>query len=560
MTAREPHPHPQQILTSECVIPMARGEQEIHSVAIAGGRIVAVGGRELLDRHPGCEVLDFGERPILPGFVDSHVHYEIESVSLETSVPIHTPPCESIEDIIDVLRENLSWSERRGGWLIGEGNLMQDQRLKERRVPNRLDLDRVSTKVPIALRIGGHTTAMNSRALELLDFEGAFKLPRGAVLERDERGALTGVAREVFYHLPIPLPSGEELREILKAGMRRAFTQFGVTTIGEIPRTLEAVELMESMTNSGELPCRVRTFLRPGPMGPPQDLIEYALARAGSGDPDRYRAQGIKLFADGGLSAATAATLRDYAIRPGSKGRLAYTAKELRHLLESIVSSSLQPMVHAVGERGQIAVCDAISSLGIDGPLPPRLRPRLEHAGNFVSGRRVIDAWERSGMLPVPNIVMLYSFGAYMPRYLGPYGEHGRFPLRMMAEEGWRLASGSDITGDEPQATNPMFGIWTAVARRSVTGELIEPEQALTVEQALRMYTIDAAAALGDEETLGSIEAGKQADIVVLERDPRAVPVEELRDIKTDLVMLAGRVVHERPGHGARPIADVGSH
>jgi hypothetical protein len=546
-------------LVSERVMTMAgpagrgAGDDGIHTVAISGGRILETGGRELAERlrREGCEVIDVGERPILPGFIDSHVHFEIESVSLRTTVSIHTPPCESIDDIVTTLRENLSMSEARGGWLVGEGNLMQDQRLKERRVPNRHDLDKVSKTVPIALRVGGHTTSMNTRALELADFGGKLKLSRGAVLERDEAGELTGVAREVFYHLPIPLPHGDDLRDVMVTGMRDAFTRHGVTAIGEIPRSVEGVEMMDRLVADGELACRIRTFVRPGPMGSMAEMIAFA-GRENRSSDDRFRIQGIKLFADGGLSAATAATLRPYAatIRRGSRGRLSYTGRELRKLIGEIVEAGLQPMVHAVGERGQIAVCDAVESLQI-GSVGQRLRPRLEHGGNFVSGPQVVDAWERSGVLPVPNIVMLYSFGAFMPRYLGDYGNHGRFPLKMMVEEGWRPPSGSDITGDEPQATDPMFGVWTAVARRSVTGDQIEPEQALTVEQALRMYTIDAAAALGDEDVLGSLEPGKLADIVVLDRDPRDVPADALRDVKADLVFLAGELVHERAGAGS---------
>jgi hypothetical protein len=223
---------------------------------------------------------------------------------------------------------------------------MQDQRLADRRVPNRHDLDKVSTTIPIALRVGGHTTAMNSRALELADFGGRTKLSRAALLERDERGELTGVAREVFYDLPIPLPEGDAMREALVNGMRQAFTRHGVTMIGEIPRTVRATRLMHELVDDGSLRCRIRAFVRPEPGMTVQETIEVARGWSHT-DETKFRVQGIKLFADGGLTAATAATLRPYAIRRGSRGRLKYTASELRQYISWIAEASLQPITPA---------------------------------------------------------------------------------------------------------------------------------------------------------------------------------------------------------------------
>jgi predicted amidohydrolase YtcJ len=541
-----------QVLLSSRVLTMSRtGPATAEAVALAGNRIVAVGGRELADgAGEGVRVLDFGDRPVLPGFVDTHVHFEIHSVAAATAVQIHTPPCASIGDMVETLKANVHLAERRGGWLVGEGNLMQDQRLAERRLPNRRDLDAVSTEVPIALRIGGHTTAMNTPGLERAERGFETKPTRSAVIERDGEGVPTGIAREVFYHLPIPWPEGEALADHLKSTLRDHFTAHGVTTIGEIPRTVGGVALMEQLTATGELPCRIRNFLRVGPMGTMDEMVELAHATAGRADPDLFRNQGIKLFADGGMTGATGAMLREYAIRPGSRGRLSFTGPHLRRLLERIFAAGLQPMVHATGERAQLAVCEALVDVS-PGPLPPQRRPRLEHAGNLVSERRVMDAWADAGVLPVPNIGFLYSLGPAMPTYLGAYAEKGRFPLKTMAENGWPLISGSDITGDEPRGTNPLFGFWTAVARRGFTGELIEPEEAITVEQALRMYTIDAAAALGDEDLVGSLEPGKAADVVVLARDPRSVDPEDLEGVEVDFVFMDGRQVHARPGAAA---------
>jgi predicted amidohydrolase YtcJ len=175
--------------------------------------------------------------------------------------------------------------------------------------------------------------------------------------------------------------------------------------------------------------------------------------------------------------------------------------------------------------------------------------PRIEHAGNFVPDWALTRAWRDAGAIAVPQPVFLYAIGDFMPAYVGEYGRAGQFPLRRLIDEGWRLSGSSDVwIGSEQRQTNPLFGMWCAVARKGFLGEPIEPEQAIGVEEAVRLYTSDAAAALGEERRRGSLERGLIADVVVLDRDPRSVDVDELPDIQVDFVLAGGRVIHQRDG------------
>jgi predicted amidohydrolase YtcJ len=190
-----------------------------------------------------------------------------------------------------------------------------------------------------------------------------------------------------------------------------------------------------------------------------------------------------------------------------------------------------------------------VESLG----APDRELPvRIEHAGNMVTSPETTDAWRRAGIEPVPQAVFLYNFGGFLPVYLGRHGTRGRFPFRSLLADGWRLPLSSDITlGAEERQTNPLFGMWCAIERRSFSGDPVEPEQAVSFADALRMHTINGARVLGVEAERGSLEPGKVADAVVLERDPRAVPASALPDIRVDYVYVGGELAYRR--EGARP-------
>jgi predicted amidohydrolase YtcJ len=214
-------------------------------------------------------------------------------------------------------------------------------------------------------------------------------------------------------------------------------------------------------------------------------------------------------------------------------------------MLRDILAADLHAVVHTVGERAQLVVCGAIERVRADqGFASPYVR--LEHAGNYISDDRVIQAWERAGIVPVPNIVMMHSYGDAMPRYLGASNAGVRFPLRTLMARGFALGVGSDVTGDEPRGTNPLFGMWCATQRRAWNGEHVSAQEAVEPTDALRMQTINAARVLGKDSSRGSLESGKLADIVVLDRDPTRVGADELLATRVDLVMVGGAVAHVR--------------
>jgi predicted amidohydrolase YtcJ len=539
------------------VLTMADDGAEAQVVATVDGRVVATGPRPLLDQLvPGTHVLDAGQRTVVPGFVDVHAHGEVAARTIAATVDCRAPGCRSVADVLDVFSANLSRADR--GWLVGQGNLFLDQKLAERRLPTRDELDTVSTNVALALRAGGHVTVLNTRAQELSGIDAGYRPPDHSVtgkpiVERDDFGNPIGVVKEMDNLLPIPPLEGSALRAAIKEGMCEVFTRRGVTCVGEISETVDGLHDMDELHQRGELQVRTFVYLwAPGTVS----LDEACTWRAHHTfrSPDtRFRIQGVKLFADGGYSAASAAVKHEYVDHPGWCGALALSASDVTEALARTREAGLQLAIHANGDRAQEEVCAAIAAAG--GAPEGSLRTRVEHAGNFLPDLgETTDWWRRAGIIPVPQPVFLYTFGDFFPVYLGQYGARGRFPFRSLLRDGWRLSGSSDVwVGSEEQATNPLFSVWCCVARRTFRGDTIDEDEAIPVEDALRMHTIDAAAVLGQERLIGSLEPGKAADCVVLDRDPTACATEELLDVQVDAVVVDGRLVYER--EGASPLA-----
>jgi predicted amidohydrolase YtcJ len=545
------------VLVSRRIVTMRAGEDEVldGGVAVAGERIERLVGRDEIEAlaAAGAQVIDVGERSLLPGFVDPHAHVEVACRASHGTVDVRTPEVACVSDLQDRLAEALPDAERTG-WVIGQGNLFYDRKLREGRLPTRKELDAVSRTVPIALRAGGHVTVLNTAALERAGIDKDYRPPEHSItgkpiVERCQcHDEPTGVVKEMDNLLPFPLEDRDTISDALETGMRELFTANGVTSVGEISETLDGIGCMDRLAIAGRLPARVRLYLwAPGTMDLDQACdwrSHFSLASPSS----RLGVGGVKLFSDGGYSAASAAVNADYVhVEHPHSGSIALTADQVEEAVGLTRDAGLQLAIHANGDRAQEWLCETIASRSGRSEVANRIR--IEHAGNFRPQEKTSDAWRQAGILPVPQPVFLYTFGDYFVDYLGDYGAQGRFPFRTLLDEGWPLSSSSDVwIGSEREATNPMFAVWCSVARTSYAGRRIDPEQALTVDEALRLSTLGAAEAMGEAAEKGSLEPGKLADVVALDRDVHRVAVDDLRGVKVDLTMVGGDVVHRREG------------
>jgi predicted amidohydrolase YtcJ len=522
------------------------------AVWLKGDRIHAVGGEDVAAAaiRDGALVEDFGERYVSPGFVDPHAHVEIGAVALRGYVDLRVPRVRCVDDVLQTLADHADGSS---DWILGQANLFWDSKLADGRYPTREELDRVSRRQPIAVRAGGHYSVLNSRALEvsgIADYTRSEGMMGRALVHLDATGEPTGLVGEVDALLPLPQPEGAELRSALKAGMEALFTRYGVTAIGEISETRQGADAMFALAAEGSLAARIGLYLWvPGAFSV-EGAREFQERRR-SDATGMVTVKGLKIFADGGFSSRNAATLTPYRPRYahslGASGKLNLHTERIRDHLLDATEMDLQLAVHTNGERAQREAAAAVlGAMRMDARA--RGRTRLEHAGNYVTSQETVSSWLEAEIAISPQPAFLYNFADFIPQLLGRVGERGRHPFKSLLAGGIRVGGSSDLhMGSEVEQTNPLFGVWCSVKRESFLGKVLEPDEAVTLDEALRMHTLDAAALLGMESTVGSLEVGKLADVVVLEEDPHDVTVDQLREIRTDLVVVGGRTVHRRP-------------
>jgi len=534
-----------KVMTME---PQARKDWE--GMAIRDGRIMRMLRRSDVAevKGPQTRVHDLGARPLMPGFIDVHAHSEVMCRTNQSTIDCRAPECGRISDVQDKLRDAARVTPK-GNWVVGQGNLFFDRKLAEGRLPSRAELDAVSADHPVILRAGGHISVLNTRALEAAGIDRDYTPPPFSItgppkVERDANGDATGVVKEMDVLLPLPSVDASDLKAALKNGILNSFSTHGVTCIGEISETVAGMEAFSELAEEGELPAAMRYYIwAPGTLKIEQAARWRDHINLGA-NPADVRVQGIKLFSDGGFSAKSAAVTCPY-LGTDSCGDIAFSKYFFRRAVELSQPEGLQLSVHANGDRAQQWLCGQLLDLGGATSGPSRMR--IEHAGNLMPSIDTMEWWARAGVIPVPQAVFIYTFGEYFADYLGDFGRRGLFPFRSLIGEGWHLNGSSDVwVGSEREATNPWFSIWCCMKRQAYSGAILDASEAITLDEALRMHTLDSAAVLGEADVRGSLAPGKYADIIAPDADPYSVSVDGLRDMKVGFVMARGRCVIDK--------------
>lgn len=536
------------VLDAGRLVPI-EGDPSATAIHVRDGVIVSTGGTELVQRavENNIEVIDRRNETVLPGFVDPHVHFEHLAVGRARGVDCRYPTCKSVADVLDALAS----AEPYEGWLLGYGNLFLDSKLADRRLPTREELDSVSTTVPIVIQCGGHMSVLNSAAIRLIPEHvfaaGASGLWGAPRIDRDEHGELTGVVAEVDGHLPIPHPSREERVQHLREGAREIFLRYGVTTLGEMVESLDSAELLDELTHSDDIAQRVRGMLMVPTVAPGPEAIDMVAEDQGKvATAARFALSAIKVFADGGYSARNAAAttpyLEEQAARRFDRGRINLGHNDIRQLLSVARYSDVRLAIHANGARAQQEALQAIIDSG--DPLEHQ-SPRIEHLGNVVQDLSILSMIKRANATPVMQPGFLHAFiGDFVPMVLGDAVQSGRMPLRTILDDAIVPAISSDVgLGADDAQSNPLFTCDVAHRRYSYWGREIEPWESISIEESLRLHTLEAAKSLSLDSVVGSLVPGKQADFIVYDQDPRGAG-DEVASLTPQEVYVAGKAVH----------------
>ena len=509
----------------------------VQAVATSGRQVLAVGSdREIRALVTGrTEVVDLKGREVTPGFNDAHHHF---GAMLARYIDCQNPAIQSIGDIVAaVAREATGLPE--GAWIRGKG--YNHRRLDDQRHPTRWDLDPVSPRHPVVLmRTCGHIGVANSRALEVMGLDDTSADPPGGHYDRSD-GRLSGVLFERALY-PVVRASSAARAELEAEVTRQSEVclRMGWTTLQDPGvRNAALIPALIAAERAGRLPVRIRAFAELAGMEPHGvSLVEAGIA-SGFGN-ERLRIGPCKFMVDGSSSGPTAATRAPYVSQPDFSGFLQMSQDELDTWVLKARRQDFQVTMHAVGDRAIEMCLDAFARA--DSRVPSSdPRHRIEHCA--MCPPDLVKRVRAQRIIPVVQPTFLWDFGEGYVRDYGAGRGAAMFPLRSFLDAGVVVAGSTDSPVSRRE---PLFGIQQAVTRRTRQGEVCDPGQRVTVAEAVRMFTYGSAYATGEEGALGSLEPGKLADLVVLERGLEDGPAESIGEISVDLTMVDGAVVTGR--------------
>jgi predicted amidohydrolase YtcJ len=534
----------------------------VQAVAVRGGRIVAVGeDKTVLGlRGPKTRVIDARGRTVLPGLMDSHVH-PVGVVTTELADP--PPVIRSLADAFAYIRKRAG-EVPRGEWIVLR--FAFPTRLDEARFPTRAELDAAAPDHPVLFN-AGPAGMVNSRALAVSKVTRDTPNPTGGMVVKDARTAEpTGLLRNAYSVLRgVPSPSARVKPKALREGVKKLFRLYneqGLTSIADRNAGSGALTLYRELARAGELGVRVNVAPTFDPSGTRELTVKRLEALegkdrrngpSGAGD-DWVRVGPLKMFLDGGMLNGTAymrqpwppgptyqVTEKDY------RGLLFIKPARLQMVVEEAAKRRWQVTAHTAGEAAMDVLLDAYEQANRTVPIKP-LRFCIAHA-NFPS-KSNLQRCKELGVCADVQPAWLYKDGATLGRILPAKRMRWFQPYKTWLEY-TTIGGGSDhmLRYDSLDSTNPWnpwLGIWVALTRSTERGGKIEPGEALTREQALRLYTTNNAYLHHEEKLKGSLEVGKLGDLIIIDRDVLKCPVDDVRKTRVLLTVVGGKVVYEQ--------------
>lgn len=517
---------------------MDPGNPTVEAVAIRNGFVVAAGGNA--DAHsaaaPKSVVIDLNGRTATPGLNDAHAHPMLVGMALGDLV-ISTPPVDSIAEIVALVDEA---AERRqpGTWIIGRG--YDQARLIDQRHPTRFDIDPVSPEHPVLLfRACHHIGVANSAALALAGIDRHSPDPEGGQIDRDDDGEPTGVVRETALTLvqqAISDPTQDELEGYIERGLN-AFLASGVTSTVEagIDRP-EELRAYQALWRRGELPAR--TYLMMIISETLDEMIELGIQ---SGFGDAYLRIGpAKLFSDGSIGGRTARMRLPYQGQAENVGLWMQEPEVMKGLVQKAHSAGFQVGIHAIGDAAIDLILDAYAAAQMADPRPDP-RHRIEHCS--IVDLPTIDRIARLGVIPVPGTSFLYYFRDAYVQNLGMDRIRHTYGMRSFIDRGVIAAASTDAPVVPTSAT---IGLQTMMTRVDMDGNAVWTDEAVTLDEALRAYTVNGAYASHEDHLKGSLRPGMVGDVTVFDADLDAVPPTEIGQVQIDHTILGGEVAYTR--------------
>jgi len=504
------------------------------------GRVVATGSEAPLRERAGDEVRieSLAGRTVLPGLIDAHGHLMGLGLALRQADLVGS---RSLDEALERVRD-FAAARPNASWIVGNG--WNQVIWKLGRFPTAAELDSAVADRPVWLeRVDGHAGWANSAALRLAGIDRRTADPVGGRIERDAAGEPTGVLVDAAMSLvssKVPAADAAELGAALDGALQR-LASLGITSVHDAGIDVDDYRLYRQYADQARLTTRIYAMVRD--TGEDFDQIAAGGPLLAYGN-DHLTVRSVKMWADGALGSRGAAMIEPYSDDPHNRGLLFRTPAELRAAVEKAFSHGFQVNIHAIGDAGVREVLDAYSQAYRSHPDARGFRNRVEHS-------------QIAALEDIPRYLPLRLVASMQPTHatsdmnmaedrVGPRRILGGYAWRRFLDQGTRIAGGSDFPVELPE---PFYGLHAAVTRQDHENRPDGgwyPDQRMSREEALRAFTLDAAWAAHQDDRLGTLEPGRWADFIVLDRDYFQVPEQDIWTIQVLQTWVGGRQVFLR--------------
>ncbi len=514
----------------------------VDAVGIEGDKIIAIGSLEEVKQKMKKDVklLDLEGKTMLPGFIDCHMHPIIFMFFL---INLDLSSVKSLKELQKVLR-NTAKEKGKGEFIFG-------LRLKEEEfnvpvLPTRWDLDDACPENPIfVLRYDSHIGIANSKALELFEFNSETKVPEGGEIRENEAGELTGIISENALDLiyskisKFLIPESDVIQETADKAFK-LLAKKGITSLHGIIQLGTSGEVGDLGLFETPIFKSVQEKILQNWYGlistdKPMKLIKIKKPPLDGGKEDsKFKIGCLKLFLDGTFGAKTACMWEPFSDAPNTCGFCVVNEDDIYDKMKLAHNNGFQIAIHVIGDKGNRICVDLYKRLLNEFPRDDH-RHRIEHASMLTDD--VIEDMNKYGIIASCQPPFINSEYKWLEKRLGKDRCKYTYPMKSIIDAGVVLISGSDAPIEDP---NPMLGLYALVNRNGFV-----PEQCITIEEALKTYTLNAAYGAFEEKVKGSIEAGKLADLVILDKNPLEILRENIKDIKVLETIIRGKTAYK---------------
>jgi len=509
-----------------------------HAIAVRDGRVVAVGSNDEIRKlkRSRTQVVDLSEQFVMPGFNDAHVHLEEAGLEAQSADLRGTRSVQEMQQRIAASAKTAA----PGDWLVGGG---WDHTLwLGGQLPTRQDLDAVTGGHPAVFsRVDGHIAVANTAALQIGGITGQTQAPQGGKIDHDANGLPTGILRETARGLvesKIPPPTPARLRRAAELALADA-ARWGITSAQD-NSSWEIFLVYEDMEREGNLTLRISEWLN---FDDPVSVLETHRAHHPANDPMLHTAM-LKGFLDGSLGSRTAALLAPYSDDPGNSGLARYEQGKLNRMAIERAAAGFQLGFHAIGDRAVQMALDAFveaETAARQNNQPRDFRFRIEHDQVITPDQ--FAQYHKLGVIASMQPNHLLTDVNWAIERIGPERAKTSYPWKEFLDNGVSLAFGTDYP---VEPITPFRGVYAAVTRMNEADtKSYFPEQKLTIEQALAVYTTGSAYAQFAEKEKGTLAPGMLADFVVLDRDLTKVAPPEILKARVLRTVVGGKTTYE---------------